>query len=308
MSQAWSWYVIALVASNILGCVWLIWWSGRRSPGDPLPDETGHLWDEDITEYNKPMPRWWINLFYITIVFGVGYLIYYPGLGAFAGTSGWTSAKEQAADKHTQDLKLAETFRQYAGQPIDRLAGDPKALKLGRSIFNNTCATCHGSSGHGAVGYPNLSDNIWHWGGSPDTVLQTVLDGRNAAMPAWGPVLKGMGGENAVAYVTAYVRSLSQAEQPAKADFLAELGKPLYQGICAACHGPAGKGNITIGAPDLTDNYWLYGGSNEDIALSISEGRHGAMPAHRQLLGETRARLAAAYVWSLSHHAAEPGR
>lgn len=308
MSQAWSWYVIALVALNIFGCVWLIWWSGRRTPGDPLPDETGHLWDEDITEYNKPMPRWWINLFYITIVFGIGYLIYYPGLGAFAGTSGWTSAKEQAADKRAEDLKLAGTFKPYAGQAIDHLAGDPKALKLGRSIFNNTCATCHGSSAHGAIGYPNLSDNVWHWGGSPDAVLQTVLDGRSAAMPAWKTVLTGMGGENAVTYVVAYVRSLSRSEQPPQADYLAELGKPLYQGTCAACHGPAGKGNTTLGAPDLTDDYWLYGGSNEDITQSISEGRHGAMPAHRQLLGETRARLAAAYVWSLSHRAAEPGK
>ncbi len=301
MTAAWSWYVIALVLSNILGCVWLIWWTGQRKPGDPGPTDTSHIWDGDLTEYNKPMPRWWINLFYITIVFGLGYLIYYPGMGAFAGTSKWTSAKEQAADKKTQDEKLAATFRQYAGQPIDRLAADPRALKLGRSIFNQTCSTCHGSSAQGATGYPNLTDRIWHWGSSPDEVLQTVVQGRTAVMPAWGSVLTGMGGDNAVTYVTAYVHSLSRPSGQHQANLLADRGKPLYEGVCAACHGVAGKGNQKLGAPDLTDTYWLYGDSNEAVTTSIVHGRNGSMPAHGNLLGDTRSRLVAAYVWSLSH-------
>lgn len=301
MSPGWSWYVIALVGLNIGGCVWLLWWTGKRKPGDPAPTDTSHIWDGDITEYNKPMPRWWINMFYLTIVFGIGYLIYYPGLGAFAGTSKWTSAKEHAADKAAEDRKLEATFSPYAGQSIEVLARDPTALKLGRSVFSNNCANCHGSSGHGATGYPDLDDTIWHWGGTPDRVLQTVLDGREGVMPAWGPVLKGMGGEHAVDYVVAYVRTLSTPGQSLLNNYMAVQGKPLYEGICVACHGPAGKGNPLLGAPDLTDDYWLYGNSTETLYKTITEGRHGVMPAFRPLLGETRARLAAAYVWSLSN-------
>ena len=301
MSAGWSLYVIALIVLNIGGCVWLLWWTGKRRPGDPAPTDTSHVWDGDITEYNQPMPRWWINLFYITIVFGVGYLIYYPGFGSFVGTSRWTSAGEHDADKAIQDRKLEATFSPYAGQPINVLASDPNAVKLGRSIFSNTCATCHGSSAQGAIGFPNLSDKIWHWGGSPDRVLQSVLDGREGVMPPWGPVLTGMGGEHAVEYVTAYVRTLSNPDTSLQNDYMAAQGKPLYDGVCVACHGPAGKGNIELGAPNLTDGYWLYGDSNESLHKTITEGRHGVMPAHRLLLGETRSRLAAAYVWSLSN-------
>lgn len=304
MSGGWSWYVIALIVLNIAGCGWLLWWTARRRPGDPKPEDTSHVWDGDITEYNKPLPRWWINLFYITIAFGVGYLIWYPGLGNFAGYGKWSSRGEHAQIKASEDAKLRETFRPYDGQPISTLARDPQALALGRAIFNNTCATCHGSSAQGAIGYPNLRDDIWHWGGSPDRVLETVLDGREGVMPEWGTVLTGMGGEHAAISVVSYVRSLSHGSSN---DYLAVQGKRLYDGICVACHGVDGKGKPELGAPDLTDDYWLYGDSTEALLQSINKGRHGVMPAHRGLLGETRSRLAAAYVWSLSHEQAAQG-
>lgn len=307
MSAGWSWWVIALVALNILGCVWLIWWTGRRRPGDPGPTDTSHVWDGDLTEYNKPMPRWWVNLFYLTIVFAVGYLIWYPGLGAFAGVARWTSQREHQAQKQEHERRLAATFARYQGKPIDVIARDPRALELGRSIFANTCATCHGSSAQGAIGFPNLADDIWHWGGTPDAVLETVLDGREGVMPPWGEVLAGIGGENAVASTAAYVRSLSQGG--ARNDYFAAQGERLYESVCVACHGKDGKGDPKVGAPDLTDDYWLYGDSSEQIAASIANGRNGSMPAHRALLGETRARVVAAYVWSLSHGArAQNGR
>ena len=308
MSPGWSWYIIALVVSNIAGCAWLLWWTGKRRPGDPAPTDTSHIWDGDITEYNKPMPRWWLNLFWLTIAFAIAYLVYYPGLGAFAGTGKWTSKGEYDIDKAADDRKLEQTFSRYAGQSIDVLAQDPKALALGRSIFSNTCATCHGSSAHGAIGYPNLSDDIWHWGGSPEQILQTVLDGRDGVMPAWGTVLAGMGGKDAVDSVIAYVYTLSTPDRSLQNNYMAARGKPLYDGICVACHGVEGKGNQAMGAPDLTDDYWLYGSSKESLYKTISEGRHGIMPAHRALLGETRARVVAAYVWSLSNNpgAAKP--
>jgi len=300
VSNAWSWWVILIVAINIFGSAWLLWWTGKRRAGDPPADATSHHWDGDLTEYNKPLPRWWINLFYLTIIFSIGYIAWYGGLGGFAGFGNWSSKGEQARDKASADAQLEETFARFTGRPIDVLARDPQAVTLGRSIFSNTCANCHGSSAQGAIGYPNLSDNIWHWGGSPDRVLQTVLDGRDGVMPPWGKVLTGMGGENGVEYVAAYVRTLSHPGELSN-DYLAAQGKPLYEGICVACHGIDGKGNPEMGAPDLTDKYWLYGDSTEAIATTIRDGRHGVMPAHRALLGETRARLVAAYVWSLSN-------
>jgi len=303
MSSAWTWYVIFLVALNIGGCAWLLWWTARRRPGDPRPDDTSHVWDGDITEYNKPLPKWWINLFYLTILFAIGYLAWFGGLGGIAGYSGWTSTQEHAKKKAVEDAKLEQTFQPFAGKPIDALARDPTAVALGRSIFGNTCATCHGSSGQGAIGYPNLTDDIWHWGGSPEQILQTVLDGREGVMPEWGTVLTGMGGPEAVDYTVAYVRTLS-APETLQNNFMAAQGRKLYEGVCAACHGVDGKGNPDLGAPDLTDAYWMYGNSRESLRQTVMHGRHGSMPAHRELLGETRARLVAAYVWSLSHNAA----
>ena len=201
MSAGWIGFIVALVVLNILGCVWLLWWTGRRRPGDPAPEDTSHVWDGDLTEYNKPLPKWWINLFYITIFFSIGYIAWYGGLGIIPGYAKWSSTGEHDQVKAVQDKKLEATFAPFAKQPIDQLAKDPKALALGQSIFNNTCATCHGSTGQGAIGYPNLSDDIWHWGGTPDLVLQTVLDGREGVMPEWGTALTNMGGANAVDYV-----------------------------------------------------------------------------------------------------------
>ena len=298
MSTGWSWYVIAIIVINIVGCVWLLQWTAKRRPGDPGPEDTSHIWDGDLTEYNKPLPRWWINLFYLTIVFGIGYLFWYPGLGNLPGYSHWTSRKEHAQDKAQEDAKLATIIAPFKDQSLPQLAANPQAMALGRSIFSNTCAGCHGSSARGAKGFPNLTDQTWHWGGDPDHVLQTVMEGREGVMPAWGTVLTGMGGETAVTEVAAYVRSLSQ---PMGNDYFAARGKPMFDTICAACHGPEGKGNPAVGAPDLTRPDWLYGDGTDDIRATISEGRHGSMPAWGPILGETRARLVAAYVWSLSH-------
>ncbi len=300
MSTGWSWYVIALVALNIAGCAWLLWWTARRRPGDAKPEQTTHVWDGDVTEYNKPLPRWWINLFYITIVFGIGYLFWYGGWGSYAGVGNWSSKAEHASVKAAGDARLESTFAPYRDQPLPALASDPTALALGRSIFNNSCATCHGSSAQGAIGYPNLSDDIWHWGGSPERVLQSVLDGREGVMPEWGKVLTGIGGPKAVDNVISYVRILSDP-QHLQTDYLAAQGKPLYDSLCVACHGDRGQGNPDLGSPNLADNYWLYGDSRQSLYETVNNGRHGVMPAHRSLLGETRSRLVSAYVWSLSN-------
>ncbi len=294
MTTAWSWFVAIIVVINIAGCVWLLWWTGKRRPGDPAEDATSHYWDGDITEYNKPMPRWWINLFYITIVFSIGYLVWYPGFGNFEGTSGWTSAGEHDADRDEADALMSAALSRFDDRPIEELARDPEALGHGKAIFANHCATCHGSDARGARGFPNLTDTVWHWGGSPDRVLESVLHGRQAAMPALAPAL---GSEQAVTETAVYVQSLSgQRVDPS----LAAAGRKRFAMLCVGCHGVDGTGNALLGAPDLTDSYWLYGGDFDSIRQAIVNGRNGQMPAHEPLIGPRRSRLAAAWVYSLS--------
>lgn len=295
MSNGWSVYVMVLVAINIIGCVWLLWWTSRRRPGDPKPEDTSHVWDEDITEFNKPLPKWWINMFYLTIVFGIGYLIWFPGMGAFAGVGGWTSAIEHDRDAAKTQAILESTFGRFQSMSIDEIAQDPEALRLGRMIFANTCSTCHGSDARGARGFPNLTDGDWQWGGTPDDILTTVLQGRTAVMPPLGDSIGGLPGATEVAV---YVQSLSgQPVDPA----LAAAGKAKFEMVCAACHNADGSGNPLLGAPRLNDDIWLYGKDFETIRQGIMEGRSGAMPAHAPIIGEMRARLVAAWVWSQSH-------
>lgn len=299
MSSAWSWYVIGLVVVNILGSIWLLWFTGKRRPGDPAPTDTSHVWDGDLTEYNKPMPRWWINLFYLTIVFSIGYLIWYPGLGAFAGTGGWTSAKEVADAQKRDDAKLDATFAPFAKMPLEQIAQDPKAIQLGRSIFLNNCAVCHGTSARGAKGFPNLTDAHWQWGGTPDDLLTTIDGGRAAVMPAMADALTASGGPKAVDDVVAYVQSLSKPGQPPSA--AATAGKPQFEAVCAACHGADGTGMAAMGAPNLTDSDWLYGPSKASIKSAIEHGHNGQMPAFSGVLRPNQVRVVAAYVWSLSN-------
>ena len=299
MSATWSLYVIALVALNIGAYTWLLWWTARRRPGDPRPDETSHVWDGDLTEYNKPLPRWWINMFYLTIVFSIGYLIWYPGLGSFEGTSKWTSASEHDAQAKLAQEQLNKAFGRFADMPIDQIAQDADALRLGRSIFANTCSTCHGSDAKGARGFPNLTDNDWLWGGTPDDILTTVLQGRHGIMPPFGEVV---GGETGATEVAVYVQSLAGRKvDPA----LAAAGKPKFEMVCVACHGADGKGNTLLGAPNLTDDIWLYGAEFETIRSAVLNGHDGQMPAHEPIIGPMRARLVAAWVWAQSNSPAD---
>ncbi|MDX5392782.1 MAG: cytochrome-c oxidase, cbb3-type subunit III [Caulobacteraceae bacterium] len=297
MTTGWSLFVIFLVVLNIGGCAWLLWWTSKRrgDEGRNNASTTGHVWDGDLTEYNKPLPRWWINLFWITIVFTIGYLIWYPGFGNFAGTAGWTSAKALDAEKAEADARLAEAFGRFDGMAIDEIAKHPDAVAFGARLFQNHCAQCHGSDARGAKGFPSLVDGDWLWGSSPDQVLTSILAGRQAAMP---PLAAAIGGDIGVTEVTAYVQSLSGI----KADpALAAAGQARFAGVCAACHGAEGKGNPILGAPNLTDDVWLYGSDFDTIAEGIRNGRAGMMPAHEPIIGETRSRLVGAYVWSLSH-------
>ena len=294
MSGGWSIFVIAIIALNIFGATWLLWWTARKPKGGPPPETTGHVWDGDIREYNKPLPRWWINLFYLTIIFSIAYLIWFPGLGNLQGRGGWSSGGEHDAEKAEADARLAEAFSRFEGKGIDEIAKDDEALAFGGRLFANYCAQCHGGDARGARGFPNLTDADWQWGGSPQDILTTVLDGRQAAMPALGAA---MGGDVGISEVATYVQSLAGMKtDPA----LAAAGRARFLGVCAACHGAEGHGNPLMGAPNLTDRTWLYASDFATIREGVVVGRSGMMPAHRGVLGETRARLVAAYVWSIS--------
>lgn len=295
MSDFWSWFVIALVVFNLVGCVFLLWYTSRqRGSSLPTGETTGHVWDGNITEYNKPLPRWWINLFYLTIAFTIGYFVVYPGFGNAEGTFGWSSQKQHDAEKAKADAAFAERYAQFATLPVAEIAKSPEALAVGRNLFANNCAQCHGSDGRGARGFPNLTDTVWQWGKDEATMLATITHGRIGVMPALGAAV---GDDAAVTAVATYVQSLSGASvDPA----LASVGKAKFDVICAACHGIEGKGNPALGAPNLTDADWLYAPDLATIREGIIKGRNGQMPAFEPVLGADRVRLVAAYVHSLS--------
>lgn len=292
MTTFWSTFIVVIVVANIVSSAWLLFANARDSSADKT---TGHVWDEDLTEYNKPLPMWWVGLFVATIVFGIGYLIFYPGLGAYAGVASWTSAKEHDRDVATADATANEAFAAFRGRSLVELGNDPKALAIGHNVFANNCAACHGSAARGGPGFPNLTDNDWLFGGDPDTVLATITDGRGGVMPPWGTVLGEAGVEN----VANYVLSLAgRKHDAAKAD----AGKAQFT-MCVACHGADGKGSTTVGAPNLTDDIWLYGGDLASIEATIRNGRMGQMPAWGKVLGADRVRLVAAWVLAQSKNA-----
>jgi cytochrome c oxidase cbb3-type subunit 3 len=295
-SDFWSIWIIVLTVGNILACWWLIRWSSKKRPGEAKAgDVTGHSWDEGtLEEFNNPLPRWWLWLFYITMIFAGIYLFLYPGLGSYAGYLNWTPQNRYAKEMEAADQKYGPLFAKYAGMPITQLVADDDALKIGQRLYVNYCASCHGSDAGGVPGFPNLRDGAWLYGGEPEAIKTSILDGRSGVMPAWTAVLK----EQGVDEVTAYVASLSGRDADAGK---AAAGKAHYATYCAACHGADGTGNTALGAPNLTDEAWLYGGSPGTIRESIANGRNGRMPAHREFLGEDKSHLLATYIYSLSN-------
>ncbi len=295
----WNVFAIVIIIGSILGCWWLLHWTKGISDRDDEDDihDTGHVWDHDIRELNNPLPRWWLNLFNITIVFALVYLALYPGLGNIAGFLGWSQENQYEEQRAEAEAATAEVFARYNAMDLDALIRDEAAMETGRRLFGQNCAMCHGSDARGADGFPNLVDAHWQWGGGYDTVLATIDGGRNAAMPPWAPAL----GEEGVPQVIEYVRSLSGLEHDAA---LATEGQGKYAMFCIACHGPDGTGNPALGAPNLTDDYWLYGSDRETLAEGLHEGRFGAMPAFGEQLSEDRRKLLAAYVIGLGESAA----
>jgi cytochrome c oxidase cbb3-type subunit 3 len=298
MSEFWSLWIIVLTVANILGCLWLIRWTMKKRAGEAAQgDVTGHTWDSDLQEYNNPLPRWWLWLFYITLVFAAGYLALYPGLGKFAGVLGWSSHGSQYDNEMAKaSEKYDPIYKQYAAVAVADLASKPEyaeARDMGKRLFLTYCMQCHGSDAGGVRGFPNLRDGDWLWGGTEEQIRTSIAAGRKGVMPAHGHL-----DEATVDNLANYVVTLSGRQADTTK---AEAGKQAFlTSGCVACHGMDGKGNQILGAPNLTDKVWVYGASLGSIKQSIVGGRNGVMPAHQDLLGDDKVHLLTAYVYSLS--------
>jgi cytochrome c oxidase cbb3-type subunit III len=293
MSNGWGWFVFLATTLSMLACFWLIVFANRqRKSPEAIAESESHVWDEDVRELNNPLPMWWLWLFVLTLLFGFAYLAYYPGLVIFNGVADWSQESQYQREVAKAEAKYAPIFAEFGAMPVSDLVNNERALGIGKSLFANYCAQCHGSTAQGAPGFPNLTDDEWMWGDSPQQIEQTIMNGRNGIMPMLAPAL---GGEEGVNEMVAYVQGLADGQEqssPAHAK---------YMTLCIACHGPEGKGNPALGAPNLANDTWLYGSSDAAIRKTLTEGRNGVMPAHSKLLGPDRIRLLAAYVYSLSH-------
>ena len=303
MTTFWSTWICVLTIGSLIGLTWLLVGTRRGETKGSVDQTMGHSFD-GIEEYDNPLPQWWFMLFAGTLVFSVGYLILYPGLGNWKGIlpgyeDGWTGVHEWEKEMAKSDAKFGPIFAKFAAMPIEEVAKDPQALKMGGRLFASNCSVCHGSDAKGAYGFPNLTDADWRWGGDPQSIKATIMGGRHAVMPAWGEVI----GEQGVSDVSAYV--LTQLDgrklpEGAKAD--PQNGQKLFATNCAVCHGPEGKGTPAMGAPNLTHpGAFIYGSSFAQLQQTIRHGRQGVMPAQADLQGNDKVHLLAAYVYSLSH-------
>ena len=318
MSMFWTIWISVITLGTIVGCYILLRWNLTNYTGHPEGESMGHEFD-GIVEINNPLPRWWTILFYATIVWSFFYLALYPGLGSFEGFWGWRSsnqdirsleesaqaridAKEQGLIvEYDRELdyaaeKFDPIFEAYAQVPVEELVKNEEAVKVGQRLFMQNCSQCHGSDARGNMGFPNLTDDDWLYGGSGAKIKETLTNGRIAAMPAWIDAM----GEQGIKETVAYVLSLSGREMEENHDALAEAGKARFM-ACAACHGMDGKGNQMLGAPNLTDNIWLYGGSERAITETLTYGRNGVMPSFKKTLGDNKIHVVATYVYSLSN-------
>lgn len=291
MSTGWSLYIIIGTLGSLLWCLWLLFSNRKRvEPGEEVKT-TGHEYD-GIEEYDNPLPVWWVGMFVVTIVFALVYLVYYPGLGNFTGVGGWTSNNQWQAEVDRNQARFGPLYAELGALSPEQIRQHTAGRRIGRRLFVNNCATCHGITAEGAFGFPNLTDSQWNWGGEFASIKTTITNGRSAIMTPWGPAL----GDDGVTDVANHVLRLASREHdPAAAD----RGAEKYATFCIACHGPEGKGNPLLGAPDLTNDIWLYGGSIEQLSFTIKNGRSGVMPGHAELLNDEQIHVLSAYIEGL---------
>ena len=293
-SNFWSVYVTGISVVGILACLLLLWFSGKAKAMTANDNTTGHVWDGDLREMNNPLPRWWVWLFILTVVFSLGYLVMYPGLGSYGGTFKWSAVGQYESEVAKGNKEVEPLYARFNGMKPEDVARDPQAIAIGERLFMNNCSQCHGSDARGSKGFPNLTDKDWLHGGAPDKIVETLVKGRVGNMP---PMAAAVGSSDDVRNVANYVLSLSASPHDS---VKAALGKSKF-GACAACHGADGKGNQAIGAPNLTDDIWLHGWGENAIVSIINNGKVNQMPAQEQKLTESQIRALASYVWGLSN-------
>lgn len=295
-SNFWSIYVTAITVVGIVACALLLWFSGKAKAMTAHDNTTGHVWDGDLREMNNPLPRWWVWLFVITIVFALVYLAMYPGLGNFAGKLGWTQAGQYQAEVDKGNREVAPLYAKFTAMKPEDVSRDPQAKAIGERLFMNNCSQCHGSDARGGKGFPNLTDADWLHGGAPEKVKETLTLGRIGNMPPMGAAV---GTSDDVKNVANYVLSLSNSPHDS---VKAALGKSKFV-VCAACHGMDGKGNPALGAPNLTDDVWLHGYGENAVVAMVNNGKVNQMPAQADKLTEAQVHVLASYVWGLSNNA-----
>ena len=293
-SNFWSIYVAGITIIGILACLLLLIFTARKKVESASDNTTGHVWDGDLTEMNNPLPRWWMWLFVLTIVFGFGYLFAFPGLGTFSGKLNWTQRGEYNAEMAKAAEQLQPMYARFGAMSTEEIAKDPAAMAIGDRLFLNNCAQCHGSDARGSKGFPNLADNDWLHGGGPEQIYKTIHDGRIGVM---APMDAAVGSATDVRNLAQYVLSLSGSPHDS---VKAQLGKEKFA-VCAACHGMDGKGNQLLGAPNLTDDTWLHGYGEEAIVAMVTKGKMNEMPAQAEKLTNEQIKVLTAYVWGLSN-------
>jgi cytochrome c oxidase cbb3-type subunit 3 len=296
-NNGWSNYIALVSLVGIVWCIWLLF-SQRKAKvvhtADGAVADTGHVWDGNLRELNNPLPRWWMWMFLLSCIFGLVYLVLFPGLGSFPGVVGYSTDGALMSSMTEANDELKPVYAKYVKMDIEQVAADPKAREMGQRLFLNSCAQCHGSDAGGAKGFPNLTDGDWLYGGSPENIKTTLINGRAGVMPPF-PQLDS----NQIVDVANYVRSLSGLPVD---ESKAARGAEVFKANCVACHGADGKGNIALGAPNLTDKTWLYGGSEATIVETITKGRMAMMPAQDKVLSPEKIHLLTAYVWGLSNN------
>jgi cytochrome c oxidase cbb3-type subunit 3 len=299
-SQFWNLWIVILTVLSIAACgIFLFLLSRKKVKSGDSVDTTGHVWDEDLQEFDNPLPRWWMILFYLTIAFSVLYLVLFPGLGTAKGILNWSSTGEHVKEMQRANETYGPIYAKFASMTIEETATDAQALAIGQRLFVNNCAQCHGVDGRGGKGFPNLTDQDTLYGLDGDAIKTSIVAGRNGMMP---PMAAAVGTAADVENLSHYVLSLSGT---AHDSIKAALGQEKFA-VCAACHGAAGEGNTAMGAPRLNDKVWLYGGSLASIQESINKGRAGVMPAWKEIMGDEKAHLVSAYAYSLSHKPTTP--
>lgn len=285
----WGGWIAVITVVSLVALGWLVF--SVYFSDDAHEESQAPIWDETLKEGSNPAPMWWFWLILLLMVFSVIYLMLYPGLGSYSGALKWSQGGRLQKSGVAYANEFGDLRQRLTRAPLEELRADPAAMATARRIFVQNCAACHGQSAGGqAALFPDLSDEEWQWGGSTDQLEQSIRLGRNAVMPAWGPAL----GEDGITKVLGYLAALASSHENA----VGHPGELQYRQFCVACHGANATGNVALGAPNLVDDIWLYGGGNNALAASIENGRNGVMPPFGERLDDLQIRLLVAWLSS----------